>query len=72
MLRHSVLCLDRVFYAATKLGQDQEFLCRARQITLCRNKFGQGEDKLCHDKVWPCKEFLCRDRIFSRRDRVWP
>ena len=42
-------------------------------------KFGQGQEFVCHDKVflccdrvWPWMGFLCRDRVFLLRDKVWP
>ena len=77
MLRHSILCRDKV-------GQGQEFICRDR-VFLCRDRVF-----MCRDRVWPWVGFFCPDRIFDVMtkygqirgfvlrqrilgyDRVWP
>ena len=44
----------------------RQSLVKARSFFVATNYFFF----FCHDKVWPWLGFLCRDRIFSRRDKV--
>ena len=67
-----------------EMCSDKVFLCRGRgwrgptSLVLrlgnfcVMTKFGQGQWFLCRDRVWPWAGSLCRDRVFSGRDKVWP
>ena len=57
--------MTKCFYATTKLGQEQEFLCRDK-IFSCHDKVGQGEENLCRDRV-----FLALDGVFMSQQRIF-
>ena len=63
MLRQS-LVKTKSFYVATELAK-----VKRNYVTA---EFGQSQELLCRDRVWPWMGFLCCDRVILHCDEVWP